>query len=630
MRFLALVPVMVCLLLASAAPSGAEQPRLSRGQWVPTWTMVYGGYRQVEAMAAANGAAWGVDYTVVSGPTGNIGQTAFVEDRDGIWVAAQIVNGVSLQAIAMAGPALGFAVGVEGAIYRFDGRLWSPMPSPTRQELAGVALAAPDEGWAVGERATILRWDGSDWRLQESPVSGSRITAVTTVGSGRAWATTLGGHVLEFDGEEWTVAEAPLLQRAVAVAFASPDYGLAVGQSILLYDGAWREIQGPARGHVSVAFWQDTAYVVGDARVYRLRRGGQWEPVETDGAGVPMAGKSFSRVGAAPRGVWAFASDGTTMLLRDDAVEHVRPRLQAAWAIDMVSSSFGWAGGRAATAAFLGTDAGPNDWRRTQAAPHDTYVRAIDLVSTQDGWAVGSDPTGFPDAHLWRWDGEQWRDWPIDKTWEIGDIHMLGADEGWASKGNVIARWDGEAWQQVLGAPPYASAGGLAMLRGGDEPEGWFGAYGGLVHLKGDVWTPITLTHQALVTDIEVPDATEGWAITDKVLYRYDGASWTEVDLPFGAQSVLYDVDAPDRGNAWVLADPDGLYHWNGTDWQHHDLAPFGDAFEPVRLRALRLDPESLATDVWLVGLPPSIGRYSVVTPVGTAYLPTAGRRAVR
>lgn len=622
MRARVLLPLTTCLALAATSSPVAGQTALPRGPWVPTWTVVYGGFRQVEGLAAADGLAWGVDYSVVSQPTGNLGQTAFVQVVDGVWRAAQVDTGPRLQAIDLFAADRGMAVGLAGAIYRYDGRLWTAMFSPTRQELTDVVLVSEGEGWAVGERATALHWDGRGWDIEDLPIEGSRLTAVAVSAPGRPWVTSLGGQILHLDGESWSVADAPLLERGADIEFARADYGMAIGSNVLLYDGRWRQIEGPARTHQSLAFLQDTAYVVGDSALYRYPPGGPWEQVRLDGLTPDVSSQKWTRLAAAPDGVWALAGDGTVVLLGPQEARFVRPALREAYALDMVDTELGWAGGLAATAAFVGSGPAGGPWTRAHAAPEGTVVRAIDLHDATDGWAVGADPIG-QDAHMWRWDGTDWQDWPIEKTWEIADIEVLGPDDAWASKGNVIARFDGTDWRQVTGVPVNASLGGLAMLRGGAEPEGWFGSYGGMYHLQGDVWTPITLSTRSLIVDIEVPDQREGWAIDEHTLYRYDGTDWLEVELPLRPTSVLYDVDAPERDNAWILADPDGLYHWNGGSWEQHDLGPLGDAFEAVRIQALRLEPASLSTDVWLVGRNPSIGRYRVVTPVGTVFLPS-------
>ena len=94
MRARVLLPVATCVALAATSSPVAGQTALPRGPWVPTWTVVYGGFRQVESLAAADGLAWGVDYTVVSQPTGNVGQTAFVQvvDSGSYTKAAQQLN----------------------------------------------------------------------------------------------------------------------------------------------------------------------------------------------------------------------------------------------------------------------------------------------------------------------------------------------------------------------------------------------------------------------------------------------------------------------------------------------------------------------------------------------------------
>jgi hypothetical protein len=355
---------------------------------------------------------------------------------------------------------------------------------------------------------------------------------------------------------------------------------------------------------------------------------GQFLDVDVSTSAVPVADKAFRRVVSASDGVWALATDGTTLFVTGGRATYERPAVTELLSLDVLAGGFGWAGGQSVTAGFVG--AVDDVWSQAQDLPAGVTVGALDLVSTDYGWAVGQEPGDPPQARVWRWDGTRWQDGFIDKTWEISDVQMLDRDEGWAGHGNVLIRWDGSVWRAVQGGPQEAAYGGLSVLRGGTDPEGWFGAYGEIYHLVNGEWQWQPLSDYSaarlLVEDIEVPDATEGWAVTEHALYRYDGQSWQKEALPTRADAVFYDVDAPGKGNAWVLVEPDGLFHWTGFAWEFHSLAPMGDAFRPVRLRALQLVPGQPSTDVWLVGKSPSIGRYRVVTPVGTVHLPYLAR----
>jgi hypothetical protein len=59
-----------------------------------------------------------------------------------------------------------FLVGSDGHIYQFDGATWSPMASPTTQDLHDVWGNAGSNVYAVGD-AGILRYDGKRWRVIE-------------------------------------------------------------------------------------------------------------------------------------------------------------------------------------------------------------------------------------------------------------------------------------------------------------------------------------------------------------------------------------------------------------------------------------------------------------------------------
>ena len=198
----------------------------------------------------------------------------------------------------------------------------------------------------------------------------------------------------------------------------------------------WRQIEGPARTQQSLAFLQDTAYVVGDSALYRYPPGGPWEEVRLDGLSPDVSSQKWTRLAAAPDGVWALAGDGTVVLLGPQEARFVRPALREAYALDMVDTELGWAGGLAATAAFVGSGPAGGPWTRAHAAPEGTVVRAIDLFGAADGWAVGADPIG-QDAHMWRWDGTAWQDWPIEQTWESADFEVHGSVGAWAWRRNV-------------------------------------------------------------------------------------------------------------------------------------------------------------------------------------------------
>ncbi len=612
--------------LVLANPAGAQSPYAppSRGPWVPSWEVVYGGYRQVDDLAQVGPAeAWGVDIAELGTGGEKRPQTAFVHWKDGVWRAAQIADGVRLTAVAMAGTDFGFAVGAEGVIFRFDGWRWRAVGSPVRLDLFDVALLGPGEGWAVGERGLTLRWDGQRWRVTESPVQFARLTAVTILAPGDAWAVSRSGDVLHYDGE-WAVVQTPPINELADVAFDSPGHGMVVGRGVLeLRDGQWRQLEVEARWTVSAAFHDGTAYVVADGCLLSYT-GGAWLPVDFSAVPVELRGCGYQRVVPGRNGVWGLAADGTTVWITAGGAHFVRPAVSTFLALDMATPDLGWAGGDARTAAFVGAAGGR--WSLEQPTALGTIVWDIDLVSETDGWAVGQLPGNPPLPRMWRWDGSRWSEWPVEKTWVPKGIDMLAPDDGWVSGSNVVARWDGDAWRHVPDAPLEVATGVLSMLRGGDSPEGWFGSFGVIYHLHDGDWEPEVLPERVLLHTIDVPAPNEGWAASAGALFRYDGEAWHTVRVPLSPIAEIKDLHAPEPGSAWVLVDPDGLLHWNGVNWELHTLGRMGGHARPVRLHALRPDPRAPGTDVWLAGAPPAIARYRVVAPLVRLYLPVARR----
>lgn len=622
MRSTALAVVAVLGIFAVGAPAvGAQAP--PRGPWVPSWEVFLGGFQQVDSLAATgDNGAWGVDATAVSNSFGRRDQTAFVHVQGNVWRVEQLVDEARLQAIAMSGDRAGFAVGSYGRIYGFDGTQWRRVVSPSGVQLWDVALLSPTEGWAVGEQGTALRWDGAAWRATETNVRDTALTGVASVAPGEAWATWLLGPLVHFVDNAWWNELSPHLTEPVDVAFASPEHGMVVGRGALeLRDGNWRVVGEIQRAYSSVAWSPDghVAYATSSDHVlaYRDQR---WSQVTFDPAPVDLARTKFARVVNGPNAVFGLSGDGTIVEFTGTSGRYLWPPVRNLLAVDLATPDFGWAGGQALSAGFIGLKDGV--WGQAQALPTGSVVGDIDLVSTTDGWAVGYLPGEFREARVWRWDGTAWGTWPVDKTWVVSYLDMLGSDEGWASGFNVVIRWDGQTWRLVPNVPAGAAAGALSMLHGGENPEGWFGSVGRIFHLHNDQWDSQRLPGEGVVEALAVPAPDEGWAVTRSALYRYDGRDWTKVALPLGPESTVWDVDAPERGNAWVLVEPDGLFHWTGVGWERHDLANMGAQSQPVRLRAIRPVPGSPATDVWLVGAPPSIARYRVVRSTSMIYAP--------
>jgi hypothetical protein len=103
-------------------------------------------------------------------------------------------NPNTLNGVAMASAAEGWAVGAEGTILHYFEGKWETVSSPTSESLYSVAtVSTSDEGWAVGASGTILHYSGGQWQMAASPTSNTHwdVMAVSLVNS---WRSVLEGQ----------------------------------------------------------------------------------------------------------------------------------------------------------------------------------------------------------------------------------------------------------------------------------------------------------------------------------------------------------------------------------------------------------------------------------------------------
>ncbi|MDF1795214.1 MAG: hypothetical protein P1U63_01625 [Coxiellaceae bacterium] len=78
---------------------------------------------------------------------------------------------------------IGFAVGDDGVILKYDGTDWTKVTSPTSNDLLGVQVISANEAWAVGYKGTILHWVRGTWSTLSGTGTGNNdiLEAVTAV-----------------------------------------------------------------------------------------------------------------------------------------------------------------------------------------------------------------------------------------------------------------------------------------------------------------------------------------------------------------------------------------------------------------------------------------------------------------
>ncbi len=95
-----------------------------------------------------------------------------------------------------------WAVGYQGKIVHWNGKVWSNQQSSTAIGLRGVWAAGPKSVYAVGEAGQILRYNGVKWTQMKSPVT-STLHDVWGWSDKDVWAVGTEAVVLHYDGTSW-------------------------------------------------------------------------------------------------------------------------------------------------------------------------------------------------------------------------------------------------------------------------------------------------------------------------------------------------------------------------------------------------------------------------------------------
>ena len=251
-----------------------------------------------------------------------------------------------------------------------------------------------------------------------------------------------------------------------------------------------------------------------------------------------------------------------------------------------------------------------------------TSDRVTTVAVTPDGAAwfgFGDHSTSTPGGGLSRFDGQEWQHF-LDDT-EV-NVLAVGPDGSlWAGVGCDVQRFDGIAWETVLGCGKPLPRGNVLDIAFTPDGAAWVANGFGLAHFDGRSWK----VYDRLINSLEVaPDGTvwmNGWEGLQDSFYvaQLDGQNWTIYSTsdsfpgPFMVRAVTPDGlvwgTVPERG----LASFDGQSWTDGESWTvyttaddlHLDnvnvlaVAPDGTLWVGTNKGAARFDRESPADKMW-------------------------------
>lgn len=301
------------------------------------------------------------------------------------------------------------AVGNGGAIFRRQGKSWTPMLSPTDRDLLAVFGEALDDVYAVGTAGTLIHWDGAVWSDVETGLEGLENVKFSGAWGedGHLFVVGSGGTLLHKAGPQWAKEEAITNYDLLAVWGSSlvDVYVAARGGTMLRrIGGAWSSQQlSSATVDLKAIHGFSNKYVFsgGTKGVLLVLESGTW---------VPKLSNDVQE--RALNGVWGFGEEDIWYVGADGAVIH---SVGGKWNMADV--------------------AGPYFKSHTF---HGVWGREDE--GGRQAWAVGAS------GAVLHYDGEEWRDETAGPAADINDIAGASGEAVAVGGDGLVLSWDGKRW----------------------------------------------------------------------------------------------------------------------------------------------------------------------------------------
>jgi hypothetical protein len=124
-----------------------------------------------------------------------------------LWTPLQTPTDHDLLAVWSAPTGTAWAVGEGGVTLHHDGILWAAVPSGPdgglQVDLRGLWGTRDNDVWAVGTGGSAVHWDGTTW-TRVTPDAGFSLNDVWGRSSNDVWAVGTAGTLLHYDGMTWS------------------------------------------------------------------------------------------------------------------------------------------------------------------------------------------------------------------------------------------------------------------------------------------------------------------------------------------------------------------------------------------------------------------------------------------
>ncbi|MGB0929425.1 MAG: PKD domain-containing protein, partial [Chitinophagales bacterium] len=211
--------------------------------------------------------------------------------------------------------------------------------------------------------------------------------------------------------------------------------------------------------------------------------------------------------------------------------------------------------------------------------PTTSRIEHINVATNGDVWM-----TAFGVGVL-RFNGTDWTIYdssnaPVSSTWN-GSLLADKAGNIWVNSSVGLAKYDGTNWTSL---PNLAN---LTLDAFGNI---WGHTSNQISKYNGNTWQSYDVNNlPSSITSIAIANNDEVWLgttdgvfklniITDEVIsYTTDNSNLTN--------DYIYDVEINEVGQVWIAAHLNGLYRFDGTEWEHH-FYPTNNSIEDIEIDA--------------------------------------------